>query len=91
MSQAEAYEVSFAPHCPLGPIALAACMQVDATAVNFVFQETSMGIHYNTEGQMDLLDYMLNPEVLDVDIDGHVKLLEGAVRLLVANPRVPAC
>lgn len=31
---AEAYEVSFAPHCPLGPIALASCMQVAATAVN---------------------------------------------------------
>ena len=25
---AEAYEVSIAPHCPLGPIALASCMQV---------------------------------------------------------------
>lgn len=42
---AEAYEVSFAPHCPLGPIALAACLQVDACAVNFCFQETSLGIH----------------------------------------------
>merc|ERR1712185_295866 len=26
---AEAYEVALAPHCPLGPIALAACLQVD--------------------------------------------------------------
>jgi len=74
---AEAYEVSFAPHCPLGPIALAACMQVDAVCVNFVFQETSMGIHYNTEGEMDLLDYLINPEVFDVDEEGHVSLLSG--------------
>ena len=26
---AEAYDVTLAPHCPLGPIALAACLQVD--------------------------------------------------------------
>lgn len=42
---------------------LAPCVQVDAVCINFVFQETSMGIHYNTEGQMDLLDYVKNKEV----------------------------
>ncbi len=26
---AEAHDVALAPHCPLGPIALAACLQVD--------------------------------------------------------------
>ncbi|MDQ0160476.1 L-alanine-DL-glutamate epimerase-like enolase superfamily enzyme [Alkalibacillus salilacus] len=31
-SMAEAYDVAVAPHCPLGPIALAACLQVDATS-----------------------------------------------------------
>ncbi|KAH8069218.1 mandelate racemase/muconate lactonizing enzyme [Aureococcus anophagefferens] len=66
---AEAYEVSFAPHCPLGPIALAACLQVDATAVNFCFQETSLGIHYNGEGGMDLLDYVANKKAFDVDAE----------------------
>jgi len=30
-SMAEAYDVALAPHCPLGPIALMACLQVDAT------------------------------------------------------------
>eukprot|EP00658_Telonema_sp_P-2_P079953 TRINITY_DN7869_c0_g2_i1.p2 TRINITY_DN7869_c0_g2~~TRINITY_DN7869_c0_g2_i1.p2 ORF type:complete len:190 (-),score=34.56 TRINITY_DN7869_c0_g2_i1:211-780(-) len=74
---AEAYEVSFAPHCPLGPIALAACLQVDAVSINFVFQETSMGIHYNTEGEADLLDYLKDPSVLEVDAEGHVELLSG--------------
>ena len=74
---AEAYEVSFAPHCPLGPIALAACVQVDATAVNFCFQETSLGIHYNDEGGMDLLDYVKNKEVFDVDAEGYIRTPPG--------------
>ena len=37
----------FAPHCPLGPVALAACLQVDFVAYNAVLQEQSIGIHYN--------------------------------------------
>ena len=31
-AMAEAYDVAVAPHCPLGPLALAACLQVAATA-----------------------------------------------------------
>lgn len=46
-SMAEAYDVALAPHCPLGPIALAACLNVDATCYNAVIQEQSIGIHYN--------------------------------------------
>jgi galactonate dehydratase len=53
---AEAYDVALAPHCPLGPIALAACLQVDATCHNAFIQEQSLGIHYN-QGS-DLLDYV---------------------------------
>ena len=34
LSMAEAFDVAAAPHCPLGPIALAACLQVDATCHN---------------------------------------------------------
>ena len=45
-SMAEAYDVALAPHCPLGPIALAACIQLDATCANAVIQEQSIGIHY---------------------------------------------
>ncbi len=59
-SMAEAYDVALAPHCPLGPIALASCLQVDATCHNAVIQEQSIGIHYN-EGR-SVLDYVLNPE-----------------------------
>ncbi len=54
---AEAYDVALAPHCPLGPIALAACLQVDAICHNAVIQEQSLGIHYNEGG--DLGDYTL--------------------------------
>lgn len=36
-----------APHCPNGPIALAASLAIDANAPNFVIQESSIGIHYN--------------------------------------------
>lgn len=38
-----------APHCPLGPLALAACLHVDFVSRNAVFQEQSMGIRYNQE------------------------------------------
>ena len=44
---AEAYDVALAPHCPLGPIALAACLQLDFVTPNFLIQEQAMGIHYN--------------------------------------------
>ena len=60
-SMAEAYDVALAPHCPLGPIALASCLQVDATCHNAVIQEQSMGIHYNVTGSV--LEYIRNPEV----------------------------
>ena len=60
-SMAEAYDVALAPHCPLGPIALAACIQLDATCANAVIQEQSIGIHYN-EGN-DVLDYLKDPSV----------------------------
>ncbi len=56
---AEAYDVALAPHCPLGPIALAACLQVNAVCHNAFIQEQSLGIHYNQGG--DLLSY-LKPE-----------------------------
>jgi galactonate dehydratase len=73
-SMAEAYDVAVAPHCPLGPIALAACLQVDATAHNAFIQEQSLGIHYN-EGS-DLLDYLADPSVFSYE-DGHVKIPQG--------------
>lgn len=61
ISMAEAFDVAAAPHCPLGPIALAACLQVDATCHNVFIQEQSLGIHYN-QGS-DLLDYLTDKSV----------------------------
>jgi galactonate dehydratase len=74
-AMAEAYDVAIAPHCPLGPIALAACVQVDCTLPNFSIQEMSLGIHYNA-GSHDLTSYMKNPEVWDVK-DGYIQLMKG--------------
>ena len=65
-AMAEAYDVALAPHCPLGPVALAACLQLDFVAHNAVLQEQSMGIHYNRGAE--LLDYVLNKE--DFRIEG---------------------
>lgn len=74
-AMAETYDVALAPHCPLGPLALAACMQVDAVSANFAIQEMSLGIHYNA-GDHDLTSYVRNPEVFDVK-EGFVDLLTG--------------
>ncbi|HCE6896731.1 galactonate dehydratase [Pseudomonas aeruginosa] len=57
-AMAEAYDVAVALHCPLGPIALAANLQLDAVCHNTFIQEQSLGIHYNTAN--DLLDYLLD-------------------------------
>ena len=74
-TMAEAFDVALAPHCPLGPIALAACLQVDATAHNAFIQEQSLGIHYN-QGN-DLLDYIKDPSVFEYT-EGYVKIPQGA-------------
>ncbi len=57
-NMAEAYDVAVAPHCPLGPIALAACLQVDAICHNATLQEQSIGMHYNADGGGDISDYV---------------------------------
>jgi galactonate dehydratase len=74
MSMAEAYDVAAAPHCPLGPIALAACLQVDATCHNAFIQEQSLGINYNTGN--DLLDYLEDASVFNYE-NGFVNIPSG--------------
>ncbi|MFB9240142.1 galactonate dehydratase [Massilia antarctica] len=59
-AMAEAYDVAVAPHCPLGPVALAACLHLDFVSHNAVLQEQSMGIHYNQGAE--LLDYVKNKD-----------------------------
>ncbi len=70
-AMAEAYDVALAPHCPLGPIALSACLNVDATCYNAVIQEQSIGIHYNVG--KSVLDYVTNQDDFAFT-DGYVKL-----------------
>jgi galactonate dehydratase len=71
---AEAYDVALALHCPLGPIALATCLQIDAGCYNATIQEQSLGIHYNTGN--DLLDYLEDPSVFAYT-DGQVLIPSG--------------
>ncbi len=86
-SLAETYGTQVAFHCPLGPIALAACIQVATTTPNFLIQETSIGIHYNEGVKMS--DYLGDPSVFALK-EGYIELPkapglgieidEGAVR-----------
>lgn len=73
-TMAEAYDVVIAPHCPLGPIALASCLQLDACTHNMLIQEQSLNIHYNQHA--DLLDYLADPAVFAYQ-DGYVPVPSG--------------
>jgi galactonate dehydratase len=73
-AMAEAYDVAVAPHCPLGPIALAASLQLDFCTPNAFIQEQSLGIHYHQGSE--LLDYLIDPEGFNFR-DGYVDLLPG--------------
>ena len=72
---AEAYDVGFAPHCPLGPLAFASCLQLAAATPNFMIEEMPIGIHYNS-ADADLLTYVKNKEVFAVS-NGHVGIPPG--------------
>ncbi|MEU5961084.1 galactonate dehydratase [Micromonospora parva] len=66
---AETYGALLAPHCPLGPISLAASLQVAFATPNFLIQEQSIGIHYNAGSE--LLDYLVDREPFRF-VDGHI-------------------
>jgi galactonate dehydratase len=70
---AEVYDVQIAPHSPLGPVALAACLQVDVAVPNFFAQEQSINFH-----RADARDraFLKNPDVLR-PINGYVPRLAG--------------
>lgn len=69
---AELYDVQLAPHCPLGPIALASCLQIGFSTTNHMIQEQSIGIHYNDGA--DVLDYVVDTTPL--------RFVEGCIELL---------
>lgn len=74
-AMAEAYDIALAPHCPLGPIALAACLQVDFCSINACFQEQSLGMAYNNGNEMS--KYVSDSSSLDYK-DGYVKTFSKA-------------
>ena len=59
---------AFAPHCPVGPIGLAACIQVDASTPNFLAQE------HLTLGE----GFLKSPFVVK---DGYLEVLQIWIRL----------
>ena len=71
-SLAEVFDVQLAPHCPLGPLALAACLQVGFATPNYLIQEQSIGIHYNQGAEV--LDYLIDTAPLQF-VDGHIPRL----------------
>jgi len=93
-AMAETYDVGFAPHSPIGPIALASCLHLAAATPNFVIQEMSMGIHYNGPSE-DLATLIKNPDFFSVtqgtvDVPGGsglgVEINEDAVREMAREP-----
>src|SRR5438094_3935665 len=73
-AMAEAYDIAVAPHCPLGPLALGACLQLAGCASNVVLQEMSLGIHYNVGA--DLLSFVTDKNVLTPE-DGYLAIPSG--------------
>ncbi|WP_308462266.1 galactonate dehydratase [Sphingomonas citri] len=93
-AMAEAYDVALAPHCPVGPIALAACLHLAAATPNFVIQEMSLGIHYNGPSE-DLTTLIRNPELFRIAAGGvavpegaglGIEVDEHAVRAMARDP-----
>ena len=68
----ESRDVGFAPHCPLGPVALASCLAVDFVSLNAVFQECCLGVPYRGEGGADLWDLVGNRDDFALDGDGMI-------------------
>lgn len=66
-AMAEAQYITVAPHNPLGPISLAACLQLDACIPNFAIQE-----HPSVDGGADLGVGLLT-EPFEI-VDGYVEI-----------------
>ncbi|CAA9387404.1 MAG: Galactonate dehydratase [uncultured Propionibacteriaceae bacterium] len=72
-TQAEVYDAQIAPHCPLGPLSLAACLQLDLAVPNFFAQEQVVDVHLPESPAMA---FVANPEVLRM-VDGYLPRLTG--------------
>jgi galactonate dehydratase len=83
-AMAEAYYVAVAPHCPLGPISLAACLHLAACIPNFLVQEhVTLGEGYLKE-PFDIVDgYVQVPDKpgLGIELDEEAlasKICDGS-------------
>jgi galactonate dehydratase len=84
-AMAEAYDTAVALHCPLGPITLAASLQVDGCIPNAFIQEQSLGIHYNVGAEFN--DYLVNPSIFKY-VDGYVDIPQGPGLGIELNEKV---
>lgn len=73
-TQAEVYDAQIAPHSPVGPLALAACLQVAFAVPNFYAQEQSLNLHLDPAGDAAAV---LRDATPLVPVDGHVPVLTG--------------
>jgi galactonate dehydratase len=73
-AMAETHDVQVAPHCPLGVVALAACLQLDFAIPNFYAQEQGLNVHYSAG---PAADFLVDPSVLRA-VDGAIPRLLGA-------------
>ncbi len=74
-AMAEAYDIAVALHCPLGPIALAASLQLDFCTPNAFIQEQVLGLQYGQAS--DKLDYLVGGQNFGFQ-DGFVPRSEKA-------------
>jgi len=73
-SMAEAFDVYVVPHCPLGPIAFAASLQVGFCSQNIVLQEQDLEVHDPESSQR--LAYLKDPKIFDFE-NGYIERLTG--------------
>lgn len=71
---AETFNVTVVPHCPLGPVAFAASLQVDFSAHNAVLQEQDLNLH-NPDSDIGL-EYLEQPDDFSF-ADGFVERPTG--------------
>jgi galactonate dehydratase len=64
-TMAAAHDVDVLPKNAVGPIALAACLQLDACTQNFLLQEQSLEVHRGADS--DSLVHLANPDPFDYD------------------------
>jgi galactonate dehydratase len=78
---AEAYDLPVVPHCPNGPVSLAASLQVATACLNVPLHEQSIGLHYHRDAAGrpagELGDYLVDASVL-TPANGALTVPSGA-------------